>query len=77
MANNNNSFVYSMNNHRGNTIKLKKLNCEHRKMTLQYDLVFEASIEVFVWQDDRVEYDDLGRDVYITTCEESKSSTVF
>ncbi len=33
---------------------------------LQYDLVFEASVEVFMWQDDGVEYDDLRWDIYIT-----------
>lgn len=33
---------------------------------LQYDLVLKASVEIFVRQDDRVEYDDLRRDVYIT-----------
>ncbi len=36
------------------------------RVTLQYDLVFEASVEVFMWQDDGVEYDDLRWDIYIT-----------
>lgn len=39
--------------------------CKCRKLKLQYDLVFEASVEVFMWQDDGVEYDDLRWDIYI------------
>jgi len=35
------------------------------KFKLQNDLVFEASVEVFMWQDDGVEDDDLRWDIYI------------
>lgn len=41
------------------------------KVKLQYDLVLKASVEVFVGQDDRVEYDDLRGDVYITAWEKN------
>lgn len=34
---------------------------------LENNLVFEATVEVFVWEDNRVEYNHLGGDVYVTT----------
>lgn len=36
------------------------------KNKLQYNLVFEASVEVFVREHNRVEYNHLGRDIHVT-----------
>lgn len=33
---------------------------------LENDLVLEAAVEVFVWEDNRVEYDHLGGNGHIT-----------
>lgn len=33
---------------------------------LENDLVLKATVEVFVWEDNRVEYDHLGGDGHIT-----------
>lgn len=38
-----------------------------RGLELEYDLVFKASVEVFMWEDDRVENYHLGWDVDVTT----------
>lgn len=35
---------------------------------LEDDLVFEAAVQVFMWENDGVEYNDLGGDAHITTC---------
>lgn len=45
-----------------------------RGVELEYDLVFEASVEVFMWEDDRVENYHLGRDVDVTTWGEKKQT---
>lgn len=42
---------------------------------LEYDLVFEASVEVFVREDDRVENYHLGRDVDVATWGNTKKNT--
>lgn len=39
----------------------------HGEDSLENNLVFEATAEVFVWEDDWVEYNHLRRDVYVTT----------
>lgn len=41
---------------------------------LEYDLVFEASVEVFVREDDRVENYHLGRDVDVATWGNTKNT---
>lgn len=42
---------------------------------LENDLVFEASVEVFMWEDNRVENYHLGRDVDVTTWGGKKTRT--
>lgn len=53
--------------------------CEQQRgVELEYDLVFEASVEVFMWEDDWVENYHLGRDVDVTTWgEKKKTKAVF
>lgn len=39
----------------------------HPSETLENDLVFKAAVEVFVWEDNRVENNHLRRDGHVTT----------
>lgn len=45
-----------------------------RGVELEDDLVFEASVEIFMWEDDGVENYHLRRDVDVTTWGQNKTN---